>query len=300
METQNGLEQQNVKVTESDSDSNKKNNPFGLSEDELRVLKCWRKGMTKADAYRYVMVSEQDERIVNKEAMKKRIKRFYDTYRIRQAMAATPGKRGQEAKKEFEEWKSKHNGEVISEFLGQQGVKVQRLISEKMNSPVTRTETNPVVSNNPPEPSLSQTEQFDNELEIGDKRLSKIERDKIDWLNSLNVSADPSALTIYGTGQYLISVAVKEISARQKAIKKDGISVLAANGRGSALTPTIISALKTAAAMILPFAPAPSAEDRRQMSKAAVLLGLLPDNIQENPDDYTAPIPATIDVSEDA
>ena len=66
------------------------------------------------------------------------------------------------------------------------------------------------------------------------------------------------------------------------------------------MTPTIISALKTAAAMILPFAPAPSAEDRRQMSKAAVLLGLLPDNIQENPDDYTAPIPATIDVSEDA
>ena len=268
METQNELEHLDIEVTESDLD-NKKNNPFGLSEDELRVLKCWRKGMTKANAYRYVMVSEQDERIVNKEAMKKRIKRFYDTYRIRQAMAATPGKRGQEAKKEFEEWKSKHNGEVISEFLGQQGVKVQRLISEKMNSPVTRTETNPVVSNNPPEPSLSQTEQFDNELEIGDKRLSKIERDKIDWLNSLNV-------------------------------KKDGISVLAANGRGSALTPTIISALKTAAAMILPFAPAPSAEDRRQMSKAAVLLGLLPDNIQENPDDYTAPIPATIDVSEDA
>ena len=96
-------------------------------------------------------------------------------------------------------------------------------------------------------------------------------------LESLNINKDPSAMTIYGTGQFLAYVAVKEIMQRQREIKDRHIDVLSKDG--SALTPNIINAIKTAAAMILPFAPAPSAEDRREMSKAAVLLGLMPDKI---------------------
>jgi hypothetical protein len=50
--------------------------------------------------------------------------------------------------------------------------------------------------------------------------------------------------------------------------------------------------------MVLPFAPAPTVEDRKEMTKAAVLLGLMPESISESPDDYTAPMPTTIEVDD--
>ena len=104
-------------------------------------------------------------------------------------------------------------------------------------------------------------------------------------------------MTIYGTGQFIAYMAVKEIMDRQAEIKKRGLTALDKNG--SVFTPTILNALKTAAAMVLPFAPAPTAEDRKEMSKAAVLLGLFPDDIKEDPDFSTAAPPVVDTTSEE-
>lgn len=235
--------------------NNNEENPFGLSPEEKRVLKYWQNGDTMTDAYKKVMLSKFDLQAISDSALRKRVVRFFNTYRMREAMASTPGERGDKAREDFENWKTGQKQDAIRSFA--------------KPSPIVEYER----------------------VKSEEEGAVKSERDK--WLESLNVNSNPSAMTIYGTGQFLAYMAVKEIMARQNAIKDGRISVLDKNG--SVFTPTIISALKTAAAMVLPFAPAPSAEDRKEMSKAAVLLGLMPDSITESPDDYTAEPPVTID-----
>lgn len=279
-----------------------KDNPFGLSPEELRVLKYWADGESMADAYRRVMMSMYDQKAVTEAALKMRVKRFFDTYRMRQAMAACPGERGERARKDFDKWKKTHEEQTIKRFVDTETYRNTTLVSmaadlrrnAKAELETQKAKLEQVVHDELEKQSVELKQEYD------ERYKEKYEQDKKAWWQSLNVNVDPCSLTIYGTGQFLASVAVKEILARQEAIREQNVDVLSKDGRGSALSPTIISALKTAAAMILPFAPAPSAEDRKQMSKAAVLLGLMPDDIQENPDDYTAPIPATIDVDSEA
>lgn len=244
-------------------------NPFGLSPEEQRVLHYWQRGESMTDAYKKVMLSMYDAQAISLSALKKRVFRFFNTYRMREAMAATPGELGEKAKADFEKWKTTQTEDTVKRFVGKpKGLSTEERVA---------------------------IENAHYEAVTGKKATvgtDKTDRDK--WLESLNVNENPSSMTIYGTGQFMIYMAVKEMMARQSEIKAKGISVLDKNG--SVFTPTIISALRTAAAMVLPFAPAPSAEDRREMSKAAVLLGLMPESITESPDDYTAPIPSAIDV----
>ena len=185
------------------------------------------------------------------------VKRFFNNYNLRAAMASTPGRLGIRAMAAFERFKASERLKLADE-LGHRQRKRKGM----------------------PRASDEEIEEI------------KQKDDKTLWLESLNVNQTPASLTVYGTGQFLCYVAVKEIMDRQKEIKAKGLSAL----EKSALTPTIISAIKTAAAMILPYAPAPTDDERKQMSKAAILLGLFPDDITENPDDFTAPAPSTVDV----
>lgn len=183
-------------------------------------------------------------------------KRFFDNARMREAMANTPGPHGAKARANLENWRVSKSYEGIKEIR-----------AEKVR-----------------EKAIPLTDE--------DVKEVKSKSAKTLWIESLNINETPVSLTIYGTGQYLCRVAVEEIMARKKEIKEKGLSAL----EKSALTPTIISAIKTAAALILPYAPAPTDDERKQMSKAAILLGLFPDDIAENPDDFTAPPPATVDI----
>lgn len=321
------------------------NDNITLSPEERRVLYYWQQGDTMTDAYKKVMMTICDDtRPVSPTALKKRVIRFFGTFRMRIAMAETPGVRGRQAKKDLERWKKSLSSKALKQFSKLRKTskcsknEEQDEQSEIEETPVPELETDnsedvcldeepdvhttahttapttdSQITESIPENNLTETEDVSEEIEdeVEDfehpkketkksdfkKKKTPVKSDKDKWLDSLNVNENPSSMTIYGTGQFLAYMAVKEIMARQAEIKINHISPLDKNG--SALTPTIISALKTAAAMLLPFAPAPTAEDRREMSKAAVLLGLVSDNIQESPDDYTAPIPNAIEVFDD-
>jgi len=277
------------------------NNPFGLSPEERRVLYHWRNGDSMVDAYKKVMLSVYDIQALSEAALRKRVQRFFGTYRMREAMAATEGEKGDKAREDFKRWQETQKAKTINDFSGGafDGTKAQSKEFSHYNSNTgTDGEENENVKLANENANLEAIKLAEENAKLGAiKSAESIKTAKDKWLESLNVSENPSSLTIYGTGQFLAYVAVKEIMSRQAEIRQRGISVLDKNG--SVLTPTIISALKTAAAMILPFAPAPSAEDRKEMSKAAVLLGLFPEQILESPDDYTAPIPSTIDVQID-
>lgn len=293
------VKRKQLKIYMSDEQKTDKSNPFGLSPEELRVLHKWQRGLSMQEAYSEVMLSMYEKKSIKQGALARRVNRFFDTYRMREAMAATPGNRGEVAKRKFEQWKINHRDEEIKRFAGNEGLKRMKVLipynGEKTEGEDERYELRKEMEEKAKEELSRQRQLLEEEYE--EKYKDRVARDKEKWLESLNINATPDAMTVYGTGQFLAYVAVKEIFARQNALRAQGISVLDKNG--SALTPLIVNALKTAAAMILPFAPAPSAEDRKQMSKAAVLLGLMPEDISEDPDEYTAPAPVPIDVGED-
>lgn len=315
-----------------------KNNPFGLSPQERRVIYHWQKSGNQTEAYKKVMLSPYDRQAISTSALRKRVMRFYNTYRIREAMAATPGERGRKAREDFIKWRQKQQTAAIAKFTNT-AKKIGLEINQEFTQPeqedtnyndieqdylqsddqdttsqdsqndsqdsqtnyssehadtVSQTLVDRIVETISAEVSKEQKQPIYNDTSPA--KFTPAKSDKDLWIESLNISKDPTAMTIYGTGQFLAYIAVKEIMDRQRAIKDQHKDVLSRDG--SALTPNIINAIKTAAAMILPFAPAPSAEDRREMSKAAVLLGLIPDRIDESPDAYTAPPPITVDVTQ--
>ena len=230
-----------------------------LSADELRVLALWQKGDSMTDSYKKVMLSPADAKIISKSALHKRVVRFFATHRMREAMAATQGERGVKARKHIAKWQQTEKSEAISKFA-----KIQK--KNKL-------------------------------LDEGDDDAPSAEQLRQKWLQSLQVTDDPTAMSIYGTGLFLAQMAIMQIMKRKKEIDERGMSALERNA--SPYTAIDISALKTAAAMILPFAPPPTTAERRAMSLAGVMIGLAQDDITESPDDYTAPPPSAIDVKVD-
>lgn len=246
--------------------ADKQDNPYGLTPEEQKILKLWQEGCGITSAYKKVMLTQYEIDRISDSALYTRATRFCQTFRMLEAMANTPGERGERVRKKLAKW----NAEQL---------KAEEEAKKKAG----------LIDDDAEDDNESGTDLFG---DMPHRKPKKSDQEK--WLDSLKIKEDPSALTIYGTGQFLAKVAVQEIVDRQKEIKRQNISVLSRDGRGSALTPTIVSALKTAASMVLPFAPAPTAKDRKELTKAAILLGLVPDNIKESPDDYTAPPPATV------
>lgn len=246
-------------------------NPFNLSPEQLDVLHRWQDTGDKLQSYIDVMVSESDKICVSNTTLRQRASRFYANVNLKAAMEATPGRRGQKERTQNRMKRKLAQAQAMQDAIDARSGYVD------------------------PPPPRPKEEQKREALMTPEEKAVECQRK---WMRSLSITDEPTALSVYGTGLFLAGVAVKEILARQARIKAENISPLERDGSGSALTPTIISALKTAASMILPFAPAPSADDRHEMSKAAVLIGLLPDNIKESPDSYLAPPPNTIDISE--
>lgn len=299
-------------------------NPYGLSVDELRVLHHWQKGMSMTDAYKQVMLSMFDRQAIKESALKKRVLRFFSTYRMKEAMANSPGERGEKAKRDFEKWKAQQKIDAVKKFAPDavpkdpgniEVVKVQvpeidsQDESQKPSEAVVevveqdgeqQSESFEMVKPEPPKKDTS-SKFFDKMVKpylssSKEENKEEVLSYKEQWVRSLsNYGGDPTAISIYGTGQYLFYVAIKEMQDRSQAIKDNKISVLSKDGTGSVLTPNIISAIKTAAAMVMPFAPAPTADQRKGMQNVAALLAAIPE-ISENADDYTAPPPNTIDV----
>lgn len=249
-----------------------------LMPEEIRVLKLWQKGMSMTDAYKNGMLSKFDQEHISEVALRKRVSRFFSTYRMREAMANTPGERGKKARADFERWKITLADEATTQA-----------------SPYRRIPTYRYIEQN----------EYD-EKETGIKAIDDDEKERKrktrqEWLDSLKIFGDlPKASTVFDTGRFLFFTAISEMIKRQIEIEKRGISVLEKDGSGSALTSNIIAAIKVGASLTVPFAPAPTAEERRGMAAIAAFFNQVKDDIKENPDDYTAPIPPTVEVAKES
>lgn len=251
-----------------------------LSADELRAVELWREGYSMLDAYKNVMISKDEAQKISASTLKKRVQRFFGTQRMRDAMRASYYERGPDAQKSYMDWKKKQVNDAkhaLTAFSKQNKTK------QKTDSVgVDAVEEN---GGGAYEPAIFSIERAENDF----KQL---------WLDSLNFTDNPTAMSVYGTGLFLAQTAVQQILKRQKEIRDRGLSPLEKDA--SPYSALDLNAIRTAASMLLPFAPPPTSAERKAMSLAGVLLGLSTDAIEENPDGYTAPPPSTIDITPNA
>lgn len=269
-----------------------------LTQDELDALDLWVKGKSMTDAYCTVMRrNHKDISSLSKQALDKRVQRFFGSKQMQLAMTV----------KELErECAKKPNSKISKRIIGSQ--KKKPLTAEQKETVKKYTSVVKQLS-----PSIQKMSEEDEKEEV-DPNLyeAKKQNVKLDplsmsleippktprekWLESLTITNEPSAISVWGTGQFILYHAVNEMNKRDRAIKdrKKGTGIFEENG--SVFTPMILNAFKVAASMILPFVQTQLGDQQKEITMASALLQLSMDNIKVDPDAYTAPIPPTVEV----
>jgi hypothetical protein len=295
-----------------------------LTPDELEALEIWTTGKSMIEAYTQVMSKYRDLSTLPKQTLNKRVQRFFASPYLKMAMVD----RDDERKKNVKAIELKpivdQIGPKIQQIVDEEKKKRkdakriekkkkadERKAEEKSASHFFDTIVRPNLTTTPKAPPKEKEVQ-ETDVQIATSILNKVSSEiekpspeletilepkktaKEKWLESLLITDEPTPMSVYGTGQFMMSQAVNEIIKRDKEIKKKGISVLSKDG--SVFTPTIISAMKTAASMIIPFVPTQEAIKDNGTATAVTLLGLMQDKIDEDPDAYTAPIPPTVTI----
>lgn len=269
-----------------------------LTQDELDALDLWVKGKSMTDAYCTVMRrNHKDISSLSKQALDKRVQRFFGSKQMQLAMTVRELER---------ECAKKPNSKISKRIVGSQ--KEKPLTAEQKETVKKYTSVVKQLS-----PSIQKMSEEDEKEEV-DPNLyeAKKQNVKLDplsmslevppktprekWLESLTITNEPSAISVWGTGQFILYHAVNEMNKRDRAIKdrKKGTGIFEENG--SVFTPMILNAFKVAASMILPFVQTQLGDQQKEITMASALLQLSMDNIKVDPDAYTAPIPPTVEV----
>lgn len=232
------------------------------SKQEEQILQLIRIGKPKSTAYKEVMLSKQDLRNMRPSTIKKRMERFFATNRMRAALLEMEGKPGdkerEKAAKENE--KEKKAAEKRFRELMKDTERDEKVLEKEVTpDPDMLTEWQKAIS---PSGPISEKE---------------------------NVPG----IMIWGTGRVLFSLAFKEIQERKRVIEKmmqtDETAIL----KNSYFSSGALKALNLAYMQVLPWAPPPTQKDNRDASLMVALLNAVGD-IQENPDDFLAPPPASV------
>ena len=269
-----------------------------LTQDELDALDLWVKGKSMTDAYCTVMRrNHKDISSLSKQTLDKRVQRFFGSKQMQLAMTVRELER---------ECAKKPNSKISKRIVGSQ--KEKPLTAEQKET--VKKYTSVVKQLSPSIQKMSEEdekEEVDPNLYEAKKQNVKLEplsmslevppktpREK--WLESLTITNEPSAISVWGTGQFILYHAVNEMNKRDRAIKdrKNGTGIFEENG--SVFTPMILNAFKVAASMILPFVQTQLGDQQKEITMASALLQLSMDNIKVDPDAYTAPIPPTVEV----
>lgn len=270
-----------------------------LTQDEFEALQLWSAGRTMVDAYCEVMRRKEDVDSLPKQTLNKRVQRFFGSERMKRVMANNNEYREKAIvrQKTMDVYgpvvqkikpKIKQAVEVEKKTEEKKKEKYESLINRRKEA-ISSIIDNVVLPSASNEDSSSQTNNMQS-INISDRSA----REK--WLESLMITENPSAISVYGTGQFIMYHAVNEMMKRDKAIKEKRRETGIFEKNGSVFTPLILNAFKTAASMIIPFTAAQTGEQQKEISMAAAMLGLLQDNITEDPDAYTAPPPPTVDI----
>lgn len=283
-----------------------------LTQDELDAVALWASGKTMTEAYCEVMRrNDVDISKLPKQTLNKRVQRFFNSEKMKKAMLVTGQGRDERIKRAAARQKAIDTyGRVLKNVkpkikkavaaeeekenkarekeVAKEGRSIASFVDNIVLPNVSKDNAN---SANP----TSRIEEVTNTHDIKDINIAnKQAREK--WLESLTITEEPEAISVFGTGQFIMYHAVSEIMRRDRAIKEKRYGTGVFDKNGTVFTPLILNAFKTAASMIIPFTTTQDAVQNKEITMATTLLGLMQDKIQEDPDDYTAPIPPTVTI----
>lgn len=222
--------------------------------EEEKIIQLVKTGTPKSRAYKEVMLTKDEIKSMRPATISRRVERFFSTRRMKIAMLELEGKAGEQEREEYEK------------DIAEQRAKAQERFKAL----------------------LGDHKKDIDEIEKPDPQMMEAWKEAISPNGKLSDKENIPGILIWGSGRVLYSLAFEEILARREEIKKRGLSPLS----HSYFSSGALKALNLAYMQVLPWAPPPSSNDRRDASLMVALLNAVGD-IQENPDDFTAPPPAT-------
>ena len=279
-----------------------------LTQDEIDAVALWAGGKTMTEAYCEVMRRNNiDVTKLPRQTLNKRVQRFFGSEKMKAAMLVTGHGREERKKrqkavetykrvvknvkpkiKQAADKEEEKENKTMEKKVASEGNTISTFVDQVVIPNVTTNKANNI---NP----AARIEAVTSTNDIKDINIAnKQAREK--WLESLTITDEPAAISVFGTGQFIMYHAVNEMMKRDKAIKEHRYGTNIFDKNGSVFTPLILNAFKTAASMIIPFVPTQDAVQDKGTAMAVTLLGLMQDDIKEDPDAYTAPIPPTVTI----
>lgn len=265
-----------------------------LSNDEIDAIQEWIDGKTMIEAYCDVMGKKEDINSLTKQTLNKKVQRFFGKDKIKKIMDANKDLR----EKSLAKLRAmavytpvvKHVEQKIKKVVAAEE-KERRGVETKEGKDVTSTFIDEVVAPN----VIANRNEIQKQKITQDLSISKKSaREK--WLKSLSITDEPEAISVYGTGQFIMYHAVNEMMKRDQAIKEKKRETGIFDKNGSVFTPLILKAFNVATSMIVPFTQTNNSDKDGIKSMAAAILDLSLDNLNTDPDAYTAPVPPTAEV----
>lgn len=274
-----------------------------LSPNEIDIIKEWFKGKSRVEAWADVMRPDVSATYLNESSLRSQAARFWRTIRVKKIMLL------------IDEWSKDYRVNIALTAIRMNSKTKPDVVYSDPNDYVPEPEdktfdeivvpdedvddiderhdsqgesdvqTNDTVENKKPtvitdkKPSSSQS--------LTKKRSYSEQRQA--WLESFQDIENPSATTPYGIGLWLGSRVLAQVNKREQWIERHNISPM--DKDGCPYTSTDISAVKTVLAALLPFAPAPTQQELKQLTTAGLIISLTAEEMGINPDEYVAPTP---------
>lgn len=253
-----------------------------LNETDRLVLTAWLDGKPKFEAWASVMRPGTVITASNERSIRTQASRFWNTMRLRSIAD------------KIDEWKIDHG--VAKNIKLKPNDKRQKIIIPSLpeQKPIEKTKSTqppPSHEGNDSQPLGPKTEEKSGKKSTSQSLVKKrsYSEQRQAWLESFQDIENPSATTPYGIGLWLGSRVLAQVNKREQWIERHNISPM--DKDGCPYTSTDISAVKTVLAALLPFAPAPTQQELKQLTTAGLIISLTAEEMGINPDEYVAPTP---------
>lgn len=279
-----------------------------LNEEEKQVLYLWRAGMKKWEAWARVFragVEITDKMIPGYQTLASRFfaqiknRTDYDEFLenvrpVSSSVDVGKGKYREDVNRERREKRQQEKEQSVE--LNDELTRDDDLVEGQDPAVTTLDDVSHIYNDQTPAEPLPEPEQVKpkkKKRETKDEKAKRTAQEQQQaWLATFTDIENPSFTTPYGLGLYLGAKVIQQINRREHYIADHKTSPMEKDG--CPYTVTDVSAIKAVLAALLPFAPAPTATEQKAMTMAGAILGMTLDNIEVDPDAYTAPTPAGV------
>lgn len=252
-------------------------NDLDLNDVEKKVVTAWIEGKPKYEAW--VNVVKPDLKVTkdNRASVMVQSNRFWKRSRVQNAIASLQreGVIAIEIKESKTQAKPKPH---ISDDQQQQAVEAITNFSQKVCNIATKELTPDKRRKTKPTEEEIVSRTYDKQREA--------------WLESFKDIENPTATTPYGIGLWLAIEVITNVNRKKALIAKKKLDPF----EFSPYSSTDVSAIKAVLSALLPFAPAPTPDETKSMTMASVIVSMTAEEAGINPDAYTAPLPAGVEV----